>query len=295
MEPSELGDLKWNERFRYKCGCCGDIVETVFQGKSRIGRYTDMLCGKCKSKQTNIERYGVDNPSKSKEIQDKIKSTNVSRYGVECVFESEDVKEKSRKTMLDRYGVEYSGESKSITDKAKETCEKKYGKPRVFLFGSKEWNDNMISKHGKKQVYNKEKTKTTNLERYGVEFPISSNKFIAISKMSKLNRYGDENYNNRNLAKDTNLKKYGEDYVYSYGSDSFKRLMIARYGVPEYSMTEEYLDKMVKEFGIGHAYSKFIYDEIRFDSTPELALWIYAKDHGEEIERETETFKFEFE
>ena len=39
-----------------------------------------------KTRETCQERYGVDNPSKSKEIQTKMKETCVSRYGVENVW-----------------------------------------------------------------------------------------------------------------------------------------------------------------------------------------------------------------
>lgn len=36
------------------------------------------------------------------------------------------------------------------------------------------------------------------------------------------------------------------------------------------------------------------YDEVLFDSSWELALWIYARDHNEEIEREPCCFEYEY-
>lgn len=40
---------------------------------------------------------------------------------------------------------------------------------------------------------------------------------------------------------------------------------------------------------------RYLYQNQHFDSSWELALWIYAKDHNEEIEREPCCFEYEFE
>ena len=53
-----------------------------------------------KSKQTNLEKYGVDNPAKADEIKEKIKLTNLQKYGVEHAFQAESVKEKIHKTKI---------------------------------------------------------------------------------------------------------------------------------------------------------------------------------------------------
>lgn len=47
-----------------------------------------------KRKQTNLERFGVENPYQSKEIQEKIKQKNLELYGVEYSTQRKDVKEK---------------------------------------------------------------------------------------------------------------------------------------------------------------------------------------------------------
>ena len=53
------------------------------------------------------------------------------------------------------------------------------------------------------------KNKKTNLEKYGVEFPITLNENIKKSEETKLKKYGDINYNNRRKYKETCLEKYG--------------------------------------------------------------------------------------
>ena len=41
-----------------------------------------------KQKETNLKKYGVDNPFKLKEVQDQIKQTNLNKYGFENVSKS---------------------------------------------------------------------------------------------------------------------------------------------------------------------------------------------------------------
>lgn len=106
-----------------------------------------------KSKITNLERYGVEYASQSKEFQDKVKQTCLDKYGVESSLQAEEVKEKIKATNLKRYGVEYVSQSQEFKDKVKHTCLDKYGAT--------------CSLHGEEI---KEKVKATNLERYGVEY-----------------------------------------------------------------------------------------------------------------------------
>lgn len=62
--------------------------------------------GHDKAVKTFLEKYGVDNPRKSKEVREKIKETWIEKYGVDHPAKSEVVKQKMRQTCLDRYGVE---------------------------------------------------------------------------------------------------------------------------------------------------------------------------------------------
>jgi ribosomal protein L21E len=62
--------------------------------------------GHDKAVQTFLNRYGVDNPRKSKEVREKIKETWIKKYGVDHPAKSDTIKQKMRQTCLDRYGVE---------------------------------------------------------------------------------------------------------------------------------------------------------------------------------------------
>lgn len=58
-----------------------------------------------KSKQTMIERYGVDNALKIPSVKEKIKQTNNERYGGNAPACDPRIQEKMQQTCLKRYGV----------------------------------------------------------------------------------------------------------------------------------------------------------------------------------------------
>ena len=117
--------------------------------------------------QTCIDKYGVDNPWKAKEVRQKIKETLEQRYGVTHAYNipsvrekdlkalrSDKTKEKIKKTNLERYGdtnifgknsiIRKQFENQlyqetgctsylslpSVQEKSKKTCLKRYGAPR---------------------------------------------------------------------------------------------------------------------------------------------------------------------
>lgn len=74
---------------------CGSISKIIYHDLKR-GR----LCLECKvdrAKQTSINIYGTDNPSKSDEIKQKIVDTNIEKHGVSYVMQNPEIAEKSFK------------------------------------------------------------------------------------------------------------------------------------------------------------------------------------------------------
>lgn len=92
---------------------------------------------KDKTKQTSLEKYGVEHPTQraeykeqlskilnskeGKERLEKAKKTCLEKYGVENVFQSEIIKDKIKQTNLERYGVEHAIQNETIKEKAIET------------------------------------------------------------------------------------------------------------------------------------------------------------------------------
>jgi hypothetical protein len=81
-----------------------------------------------KIRQTNLERCGFDNPSKSPEIRNKIIQNNLKKYGVEHPMQLDFIKEKIRQTNLERYGFDNPSKSPEIRNKIIQTFQEKYGK-----------------------------------------------------------------------------------------------------------------------------------------------------------------------
>jgi len=129
-----------------------------------------------KFKQTCKDRYGVENPSKSKEFQDKKKKTCLERYGVEYYSQSPIVKENKEKKSLEKYGTKHPSSSKIVKEKIKQTCLKKYGVSTTLKLESI-----------------KNKIKKTNLKKYGVESVFQVKEVQKKIKKTLLDKYGVEN------------------------------------------------------------------------------------------------------
>jgi endogenous inhibitor of DNA gyrase (YacG/DUF329 family) len=85
-----------------------------------------------KSKKTCLDKYGVDNPLKAKEIKEKIKQTNLERLGVEYPCQSKTVVEKRIATNNEKYGCDHGLSSKDVIQKRINTLQESYGVDNVF-------------------------------------------------------------------------------------------------------------------------------------------------------------------
>jgi very-short-patch-repair endonuclease len=59
-----------------------------------------------KTKKTNLERIGVENPFQCLKIQEQIKKTNIKKYGVPYSSQNPSTRDKYRETSLLRFGVD---------------------------------------------------------------------------------------------------------------------------------------------------------------------------------------------
>jgi len=126
-----------------------------------------------KAKIISLEKYGVDNPSKSEEIKEKIKNIILEKYGTVCSLLNNEVKQKRRETMIKKYGAEYSGQSEEIRKKYKKTMLERYGVEHPYCSEEikEKCKETMIKKYGTEYLkVLEEKRKKTMLERYGVEY-----------------------------------------------------------------------------------------------------------------------------
>lgn len=146
--------VKKGDILYYRCDFCGHNESIQirshedFINKKIIN--DKIICSICLRKKTNLKKYGVENLSQSKEIQNKIKAnsmikygtkhflsskevrnkintTNEEKYGTKNIFQSEEIKTKIKNTMIKNYGVEYSLQSDEIKNKFKQSMIDRYG------------------------------------------------------------------------------------------------------------------------------------------------------------------------
>jgi very-short-patch-repair endonuclease len=111
------------------CDCCGEtiyglIYEHYCESMEMFGEY---VCYKCKTvhyKKSCMQTYGVDNPSKLKEVHEKMKLTSLDRYGTEHPMQSLEIKEKAMQSCFDRYGCFNPSQSLVVRDKVAKTLYK---------------------------------------------------------------------------------------------------------------------------------------------------------------------------
>ncbi len=197
---------------------------------------------KTKQKQTNIERYGVEDPNKTEKIKNKIKESNLKKYGVEhnshckeiinkrkktnlkryganSYLQTEEFKEQVKKTNLKKYGIEYNIQRKEIKDKIKLTMLKKYGVDNIFK--SKEIKDKikltMLKKYGVDNIskldYIKDIKKKTMIENHNVDSPFKIKRIQNKIKNTHKNKYGHISPFGSKLIQDKIRNKYLNEFM----------------------------------------------------------------------------------
>ena len=159
----DVKDLQKGSNIKVKCICdvCGEHFERsmklIYRGNPNYFCCSNQECKKQIRKNTNLKRYGVENPFQSEEKKEKIKQTNLQKYGVENPNQSEELKNKRKQTNLERYGVENTFQAEQFKQKIKQTNLQKYG-----------------CEYAAQNEQIKEKQKQTMLKKYGVEHALQN-------------------------------------------------------------------------------------------------------------------------
>jgi hypothetical protein len=218
-----------------------------------------------KIKKTNLKKYGVDNPNQNKDIRDKSKNTNLERYGVENANQNKEIQAKKKKTNLERYGVENVGQNEEIKKKIQKTNLEKYGNI-CSLHGKeveKKVKKSFIKKYGVDNPFSskkiKEQIQKTNLEKYGVEYPSQNKEIKEQIQKTNIERYGVENVGqNEEIKKKiqkTNLEKYGVESNFQIHIKNIKNLN-TEYINKNFSNDKGFLDRkdVLNYFNISKVY-----------------------------------------
>lgn len=143
--------------------------------KKKINNYSVGCCRNHTTKLTCIDKYGVDNPMKSKKIIKKAQNTNIKKYGHKSPLQNKSILTKMQNNIFEKYGVTNIAQESTTKDKIRKTNLKKFGSEYYFSSeqGKNDVKSIMINKYGSHNpslIDNfKEKRKNTCLEKYGVE------------------------------------------------------------------------------------------------------------------------------
>jgi hypothetical protein len=184
------------------CNCGKECSKGIYY----IFKSNNAICKKC-----------------SKDIAlNKTKNTFIEKYGVENVFQANIIKDRIKKTLLEKYSVEYPSQNKEVRDKMKKTCIEKYGveNPMFNTKVKEKQKSTIIEKYGAEHISQtqdfKEKVKQTCLKKYNVEYVSQTPEFREKVKQSFIENYGVDNPNKvaeiREKIRKTNLERYNVEY-----------------------------------------------------------------------------------
>lgn len=183
-----------------------------------------------------------------------------------------EIQEKREKTCMNLWGVKNAGWTKESQDKVKKTYENKYGSlENAYLERSK-------------------KIKKSLLKNYGVENPMQTPEALSNARKHMIEKYGslEEAYKIRTITiQNTFLERYGviTNLVLEENKKKSKKTMIERWGVDHPMKSSEIKRRMFETYGaIGITLIGYSYDGVQFDSSFELAFYVYMKEKNIDFE-----------
>ena len=122
-----------------------------------------------KRKQTNLKKFGVENPFQDTE---RVKQGMLEKHGVEWVTQSKEVREKIEKTNFEKYGCKATSQSDIVKEVAEKTCLERYGtvSPMQNENVKAKVKQTLIEHFGDPKYVNVEKYRQTMIEKYGREY-----------------------------------------------------------------------------------------------------------------------------
>jgi hypothetical protein len=228
-------------------------------------------CKSCKTKKTNLEKWGVENPSQLKEVKEKKRETFIQNWGVDHPSKSNIIKEKKKETYQDRFGVDNPFQSGDIKEKIKTAniinlgVENPSQSEKIKEKKRETFIQNWGVDHPLKSIEIKEKIISSNLEKWGVKWTLQNDKIKENIKSTNLNLFGVDNpMKNEDIRQKVvknNLEKWGVDYYYQ--TDEFK---------------EKSKETLLKNWGNEFIHKSEIYRKGRYKVTKDVNYIKYLND-----------------
>lgn len=91
------------------CELCGEENNIIYHkyivNKKRHGFYGCKSCSRQKAILTSIDKYGIDNYSKTEEFKTRVEKTNLKKFGYKTNLLNPEHKERIKNTLMDKYGT----------------------------------------------------------------------------------------------------------------------------------------------------------------------------------------------
>lgn len=257
----EIEQLKLFEKIYYVeqplfliCRACGKQRKTRLR---TLLKDRDCICNYCKQRQHLREKYGVENVSQIQSIQEKKIQTNRKKYGVDYYSQTEERRKRIKKILSEKPESFFQERDK----KAKATRKERYG--------NENYNNSVKIAETWKNKSEEEKVK-----------------IVTNRKKTLKRKYGKENYVNTKKARETLEKHFGcAENFYRQRKEKAKQTNLKKYGCESPMQNHEIRSKSRK---------KYTYENEYFDSSWELAVWIWANDLGKDIKREPVCLNYDF-
>ena len=222
-----------------------------------------------------LTKYGVERHTKQHSMKlgaEVLKQNMLKKYGVSNPSYISAVRAKAEQTMLQKYGHKYSGQVVELVEKAKLTIKNNFGVD--YISQAEEI---------------KEKKKQTCINKYGVDSYSKTEDYKVKYEKTCLDKYGVKNVFAAKEIKEkiiqTNLDKFG---TYSPAkNDQIKQKMrqttFKKYNVYNYNQSVEAAKFRRK---------RFIYNNLYFDSFPELCFYLFHYTKKENIKKCAKKFEY---
>jgi len=192
------------------CDICRNEKTTAYKDYNKMtqkdGLYYCVKCRKIKTKNSNLDKYGVENVMQIEEVKEKMYETNLEKYGHKCSAQSEEIKEKSKNTCIEKYGVETFLKTEEMREKVKKTNIERYGVENVMQnkeIRNKQINT-MFEKYGVENV--SELFKRKDMDNF-VAYSLNVRKYTKKYKKKLLENWDGYDYYDDEYIKD-NFEKY---------------------------------------------------------------------------------------
>ena len=265
-------------------------------------------CKQCNIKVTNLEKYGVSNLLKLKEIRksglpdgvtnvsqlESVKKKKLDKVKNRTDEEKEIIKQKIMDTHVSKYGRHYTS-----TKEYREKLKNKYGVENNFQREDikKNIHNTFINKYGahfSKTDLFKEKSINTNLERYGESHPMKNKDILEKSLMNKMESCGWISWFSTDTYKEKVLKDNFDKLKQILALYDVEFVNEDYFGVRPNDVNKEYLFRCLKcgkEF-YDNAHSKIPRCPVcfpKYKSIAEKEIFDFLSKYDEDIESNNRT------